>query len=176
MTNLMLLLMEAFHFTPDDLAANREGKVTQSQLDRFEFEKRNDFGVVIILSLLVLPCGVCTLLTSDQSERFSTFLASCLLFAFICLLVVVTWIDIRKLFKQESLDRQVTHYEGRVKLTAERHKAMIYTLHLVDTDKRAFTITPKQHEQLNATFQQQSVRLRVYVLKHSRHIVSAEVV
>ncbi|HUN10517.1 MAG TPA: hypothetical protein PLQ56_28215 [Aggregatilineales bacterium] len=171
MTDLMPLLMEAFHFTADDLAANRDGKVTQSQLERFEFVKRNDFSVILVYTLSFLPCFLCISVASPRAGSPGVVYAVLLV-----VMLVVGWFLTQRLIQKESSDLVLTQYEGVVELVLQRNKSLkSHMLHIMGTYPEYFYISPKQYEQLKDVLQQETVRLKVYALKHSQHIISAEV-
>jgi len=99
-------------------------------------------------------------------------------------MLVVGWFLTQRLIQKESSDLVLTQYEGVVELVLQRNKSLkSHMLHIMGTYPEYFYISPKQyeqlkdvlHEQLKDVLQQETVRLKVYALKHSQHIISAEV-
>jgi len=166
------LLSEAFDFSEDDIAANREGKLSNSQKSRLVkiyFSSRNFWGA-ILLGLPFLALGIWVFVTIGS---LNIILKIMILLVGLLLILPTLWQYIS--IRQDINAGQVTSWQGRISLTKQASRGG--DSHFIGLNNhrgestKSYEITAKQYKLLN---QHVDFRVNLYITPKSKIIVAME--
>jgi hypothetical protein len=163
----MKTLESAFQFTAEDLALNREGKISPRQFNRLQ---KFNISPKILIPFLIMLSGVCVFILPvseadavyfDLRTRFFTWVFLSLLF------IPLVLIQHNSASKAIRPDMPVFAVEGEIRLRTDTPRTITY--YFVQIGATELSITKEQYEALI-----EGKRYRAYYTRPIKWVLSVE--